>query len=107
MADRNRAAPEDGRERQGGMTMAPLVHFWIDVDGETLWDGRTPSPPAVGDLIRVDLDAPGADVTVRVLRRVWRSAEEVMGPEAAASWGLGATDQACVALECERVDNPK
>ena len=75
----------------------PFVHFSV-VDGRNkpVFDGRTASPPQVGDFIM----AFGVRYVVR--KRTWGMAVETLGADATRQWGHGEADLAYVTLHCRR-----
>ena len=74
----------------------PLIHYSIEVAGRCLADGRTPSPPAVGDTLALD------GQTYIVQARHWQRAEDTLGPDATIAWGHATPDLIFVTLRCVR-----
>jgi hypothetical protein len=73
------------------------IHYSMrsDVGGE-LWDGQTPCPPRVGEIVIIEGER------YVVTRLEWETAGAAMGAEAARSWGHGAGDHAFVSITCAR-----
>lgn len=76
------------------------IHYTIetivdsDDDG---WDGRTACPPEVGDQVLI------GNERYIVVQRIWRTAAETLGDEAARAWGHAGGDHVHVTLRCEKL----
>lgn len=72
-----------------------MIHYSVELNGEYLWDGRTPCPPCVGDVLVIDCKR------FVVIRRVWGTALDDLGRSAIAAWELDEGSHISVTLVVE------